>query len=426
MDAGGAQAHRRAAVLAIGDELLAGAHADLNSPRISRELATVGWPVGRVVVVGDNEDQIVQALEALCRDHDVVLVTGGLGPTLDDVTRSAVARAARSPLLEHAAAAQQISAWFAARGREMPGSNLRQALFPKGAEVLPNALGTAPGFTMETTGETAGARLFVLPGPPREMAGMLLGEVLPRLAQCAGDGSGQAAARRDFFMVGLSESAFADAAGDWMERSARPRMGVTAKTSILSVRLTLEPGAGDHGLLEERAVAFQERFERWIFSEQTPDLARVVGEHLLAENTSLALAESCTGGLVAGALTGVPGISRVFREGLVTYSNRSKCERLGVDRELIERHGAVSPEVAAAMAEGCARSSGADIALAVTGIAGPGGGTPDKPVGLIWYGLHRAGETSTAQRRFPARGRQQVREFATQTALALIWRALRA
>jgi nicotinamide-nucleotide amidase len=376
--------------------------------------------VGRVTVVGDCEEDIAKGLGTLSREYDLVVVTGGLGPTLDDLTRAAVSRAVGRPLVEQPAAAQEIRNWFAERGREMPDSNLRQALFPRGAEVLTNARGTAPGFTLKM----ADARLFVLPGPPLEMEGMLMGEVLPRLTEAA-SGAGQGVLpRRDFFLVGLSESAFADAAGEWMERGACPRMGVTAKASILCVRLTLDDGSASEQALELRARDFRERFGRWIFSEETPDLARVVAQRLVESRTSLALAESCTGGLIAAALTGVPGISSVFREGLVTYSNAAKSGRLGVEEELLERHGAVSAEVAAAMAVGCARSSGADLALAVTGIAGPGGGSADKPVGLIHYGLWHRGEADTCERRFPGRGREQVREFATQTALALIWKAL--
>jgi nicotinamide-nucleotide amidase len=405
--------------LAIGDELLAGAHPDLNSPRISRALAEVGWRVYRVAVVGDRVDDITSRVLELCSDHDLVLVSGGLGPTLDDLTREAVARAAGLPLVEHADTVDQIRGWFEDRGREMPASNLRQALFPEGAEVLANKRGTAPGFTLAV----GGTRLFVLPGPPREMEGVLLEEVVPRVR----DDGATPSPRRRFFLTGLSESAFADAAGDWMGREAMPRMGVTAKMAVLCVHLTLDPPATEDAL-EERAAAFRERFGHWIFSESTPDLGQVVGELLLATGTEIALAESCTGGLVAAALTAVPGISRVFREGVVTYSDAAKISRLGVDPEVIDRCGAVSAEVAAAMAKGCARTADVPLGLSVTGIAGPGGGTPEKPVGLIWYGLHlwdqTGGQTRTFERRFPARGRAQVREFATQAALGLLWRVL--
>lgn len=409
-----------ATILAVGDELLAGAHPDLNSPRISRTLAEHGVATREVRIVADDEAAIAAAVREACRARSLVLVTGGLGPTLDDVTRHAIARAAGVELVRSEAAARELAAWFRLRDLEIDEANLRQTLFPAGAEIVPNAAGTAPGFRLLLDG----AWVVSLPGPPREVEVVLEEEVVPWLVRDAL--VGEAPACRRFFLFGLPESRFAGLVGAWMARDARPRMGCSAKGGILTITLRApdaSPEARD--ALQARADAFRERCHAWIFSESTPHLEEVLGRALIEEGIPLAVAESCTGGLVASRLTNVGGISAVFTDGYVTYADEAKTRALGVDPALIEEHGAVSAPVAEAMAAGAARAAGARLALSTTGIAGPGGGTDEKPVGLVWFATFLDGEVRSTSRRFPPRERQWIRALASSTALHLGWRRLR-
>lgn len=411
---------REAAILAIGDELLAGAHPDLNSPFIAARLEELGWRTRRVAVVGDDEEPLAALLEELLESHDLVVTSGGLGPTLDDVTRHAAARAAGVELELVPEALETLRTWWLSRGaEEMPKANERQALIPRGAELLENACGTAPGFRLEHRE----AQLFVLPGPPYELQAMFRAEVLPRLA-ASSDGGSLALGR--FYLFGLSESVFAERVGAWMQRDSNPLMGVSAKGGVLHVSLRARGENAElaRALLVERSAAFREEFGEHLFSEETGELEAVVAERLIEGGFSLAVAESCTGGLICSRLTRIPGISAVLREGLVTYSNASKIERLGVPAELIERCGAVSPEVAQAMARGAAERSGARLAVATTGIAGPDGGSEEKPVGLVYFGLSVDGEAAATERRFPPKERAWIQSLAATTALSLLAAAL--
>lgn len=413
-----------AAVLAIGDELIAGRYHDRNSGAISAVLERLGIEVRRFLVLGDDEAALAEALGELASRHRVVISTGGLGPTLDDVTREAAATAAGRALERHEDVVAWLRGWFAERGRPMPEANERQACFPAGATVLPNRCGTAPGFLLQL----GDCSYFALPGPPAEMQDMLSSEVLPRLSELPDT---LAVADHGFHLVGLGESDFADRAGAWMERSAEPRMGVTSHTGVLSVTLRALAGtpAEARAMLERRRAEFLERFGEHVYSEDgdapaEPDLAVVVGRALIEHGISLVTAESCTGGLLAERLTAVPGISAVYPGGWITYSNAAKRRELGVPAELLERHGAVSGEVAAAMAAGAARESGARLAVALTGVAGPDGGTADKPVGLVWLGLAVDGRVTTRELRLPPVGRAAVRTFAVHAALDAVRRAL--
>lgn len=409
----------RAAVIATGDELVLGRTFDTNSAAVARCLVAAGFEPASFLVLGDDEDALAGALERLARDHDAIVVTGGLGPTLDDVTRHAAARAARVELATDARVLSDLQALFAARGRPFLPANARQALFPRGAEVLGNPHGTAPGFALLL----GGARVFALPGPPREMLPMLEHEVLPRLAPLARGAS----ALRAVHLFGLAESALADALGDAMRRDAEPLVGVTAKDGVLSV--TVRALAADARAAEERAESVARsiagRFAEHVISRDEPDLARLLGAELLARGAKLALAESCTGGLLAGRITSVPGISAVFERGWIVYANEAKVSELGVDPAVLARHGAVSAETAEALALGAARRSGARLALAVTGVAGPGGGTLEKPVGLVWFGVALDGRATATERRFVVRERELVRALAVNAALDLGLRALR-
>jgi nicotinamide-nucleotide amidase len=409
---------RRAACVAVGDELLRGDHPDTNSGAIAARLAELGIEVERAVVVGDDRAALERLLYELAGEFQIVVVTGGIGPTLDDVTREAAAAAAGVPLARDEATLAWLAEGYARRQRPMPASNERQAWFPRGAQIMANQVGTARGFRVWI----GGGMVAVLPGPPHEMRDMLERELVPWLQSTCGSGPGLAVQR--FYLIGLAESAFADRAGEWMERGANPLMGVTAHTGVLAVtlRARAEGSEGARKLLERRAAEVRERFRAEIFSESDPRPAFAVGRALIERGRTIATAESCTGGLVAEMLTEVPGISAVFRCGWITYANPAKVRELGVDPGLLERRGAVSAEVAEALALGAAREGSAEVGLAVTGIAGPGGGTSDKPVGLVWLGLARGGAVTSVEARFPPVDRASIRRFAAHAALDLVRR----
>ena len=411
---------RTVALVATGDELVLGATVDTNSGWLAARLADLGWESERAVVLGDDEDALAALLAELGGLHPLVIVTGGLGPTLDDVTRSAAARAAGVELELVPAVLAGLREWFAGAGRPFAASNERQAWFPRGAEVLPNAHGTAPGFALPV----GAARVFALPGPPREMRPMFEAEVLPRLAALAP--VADACETRTLYLFGLSESAFADLCGAWMARGANPLVGVTASRGVLSVRLRARGATREAAceLADARAAELRARFAEHVFSESEPDPARALGLELVARGIEVTTAESCTGGLVAERLTRLPGVSAVFRSGFVTYADEAKTALLGVAPELLARHGAVSREVAEAMARGAARAAGARAAIAVTGIAGPDGGSARKPVGLVWIATALDGEVESAERRFVVRGRELVRDLAANTACDLLRRRI--
>jgi nicotinamide-nucleotide amidase len=444
-----------AALLAIGDELLEGRYADSNSAEIARALLAQGIEVNSIDVVGDDEQQLAALLQRRMRESRLVLSTGGLGPTLDDLTREAAARALGVALVSDAQAQAQLRARFAQRGLSMPEINLRQAQLPAGASLLHNAWGTAPGFVAEHKG----ALLVCLPGPPTEMRGMLsehLSLVLSRVR-----GRRPALAHAQLHLIGLSESAFAELVGARMERGRNPRLGVTASDGRLTAALVARGAthAEARALLEAERADLRSLLARWIYSEDEPRIECVLARELLSRGLRVATAESCSGGWLAGALCSVPGISAVFREGWVCYDERAKVERLGVAPELIAAHGLVSPQVAAAMASAAARLADADLGISITGLAGPGGGSPEQPVGSVCIGVHvaapaasesaklpavprvspasgtpvgrasalafRAPRVRTLERCFPPGDRDRIRRMAVASALAFAWGELR-
>jgi nicotinamide-nucleotide amidase len=409
----------RAALIAVGDELLSGAQLDRNSSFLARALETLGLAVVSIELVGDDEPLVAAAVERGLARAELVLVAGGLGPTLDDVTRHGIARALGRELEEDAAALGEVRGWFERRGVPMSATNRRQALFPRGARILRNRAGTAPAFRVEL----AGRAVVALPGPPRELEVVWREEVVPWL-QSSGRARSPLAERR-FYLFGLSESVFAERCGEWMERDAEPRMGCTVRDGTLTATLRARSDSAEAlAALERRAAEFRARFGAEIYSESEWDLERVLAAELFERNLSVTAAESCTGGLVLALLTAVPGISRALAQGFVVYADPAKEHALAVPHALLATHGAVSREVAEAMALGAARASGADLALAVTGIAGPEGGSAEKPVGLVWFATALRGVVSSSVRRFPPVEREALRRVAARTALHLGWKRL--
>ncbi|QDV08491.1 Nicotinamide-nucleotide amidohydrolase PncC [Planctomycetes bacterium Poly30] len=409
-------------IVAVGDELLAGAHPDLNSPYLAYRCLEFGRTVRRVIVVGDEEADIAAAVDALARETATVFVSGGLGPTLDDVTRHGVAKALGVELYESEEAWAEVSGWFLRAGRPVLESNRRQALIPVGSERIPNAFGTAPGFRAV---HPSGAVVMVGPGPPKELQGVFDSEMAPWLAAHPPDSKKRA--KRTLHFGDLPESTFADGVGVWMARDANPLVGVTVKEGVLTARCvaTADTETEANRLAEESAAAILALFPDRYLGEEVEGLGSFVGGFLAEKGLSFTVAESCTGGLVAGALTDAPGVSAVFQGSYVTYANERKVEVLGVAQASLDAHGAVSQQVAAEMARGALERSGARLAVSTTGVAGPTGGTEEKPIGLVWFGLalrHASGEIEvrTVDRRWPPLGRERIRSWAKNKALGLL------
>jgi nicotinamide-nucleotide amidase len=409
----------RAFILSTGDELVRGRTPDTNTAEIARALAGEGVSVVGAMLVSDDEDDLTMAIGAAAERAEIVVLSGGLGPTADDCTRGAAARAAGVALERRPEIEEWLRARFARRGMRMPESNLLQADAPAGAEVLPNAHGTAPGFVVAVKG----ARLFALPGPPNEMRAVLADEVLPRIRALAG-GGGRVVRTRTLETFGEREAAVGEAIADLMQRGREPRVGTTAVRGVIKVVIHAEGGADEvRASLDATEAEIRRRLGPVVYGADGETLAGVVARALIAHGTTIATAESCTGGLVAAALTDTPGVSAVFPGGVVTYSNAEKTRLLGVPEELIARVGAVSEEVARAMASGVRSRFGTDLGVALTGIAGPDGGTPEKPVGLVHVALDARGTVQHRRLLLPG-DRALVREIAAKAALDLVRRAL--
>jgi nicotinamide-nucleotide amidase len=411
-----------AAIVAIGSELTTGRTTDTNSSWLQRRLVALGVRCACVLVCPDDVPMMKDALAYASKRARAVIVTGGLGPTDDDLTRRAVAELAGVPLELHPPSLARIEAMFARFGRPMSPTNRRQAELPRGADVLENEWGTAPGFAIDL-GE---ARLFAVPGVPREMKAMWERHLEPGLARLAGVVPGSTV-ERALLTCQIAESALGERTADLVagDPGAEIMWNVNDEQGTINVTFIVrgEPAAA-RARADALVVQARERLGRKICAEGPITLPQRVVELLLAKNRTLAVAESCTGGRISSWLTAVPGVSRSLLEGLVVYSNESKTRRANVPPELIRDHGAVSPEVAQALALGAKATSGADYGIGVTGIAGPDGGSPEKPVGLVWFAVAGPGEkVETVMRRLPG-DRNRIQTLATSTALDLLRLAL--
>jgi competence/damage-inducible protein CinA-like protein len=385
----------RAAILSTGDELTTGRTLDTNANFIADQLIGVGIDVAAIVVVGDYPERIEWAWQMAFEQAEVVLSTGGLGPTADDLTTETVGRLARRRLLLDQSVADRIRKMFEAMGRVMPENNLKQAMFPEGATVIPNALGTAPGFRLEIETAHGPRHGVVLPGVPREMKAMLAQEVLPWLRHVRG---GTDVYRSHVFQTfGISESALDELVAGAVD-PAVARVAFRAAFPQISVRLTVHgPPDQVEARLAGAAAGVRARIAPYCYGEGETTMEAVVGEALRRDGATIAVAESCTGGLIGHRLTDVPGSSAYVLGDVVAYGNAVKTSVLGVRPQTLDACGAVSCEVAEEMAAGVRVLTGATVGLATTGIAGPDGGTPDKPVGTVCLGL------ATAERRYSRR-----------------------
>lgn len=399
----------RAAILSTGDELTTGRIVDSNASWIADKLFEIGIDVTCVITVGDWPDRLEWAWREALGRADVVVSTGGIGPTADDLTSETVARVAGAPLRVHEPSAERIRRFFAAAGREMPENNLKQALMPAGAVVVENGLGTAPGYRLRA----GDPWVVVLPGVPREMKPMMEEQILPWLRSQRGD---DVYVARVFQTFGITESGL-DELVDGLVDEREARVSFRASFPEISVRLVVH-GAPDEAerRLEALAVRVRERLGPHCYGEGAVTMEEVAGRALANRGRTVAVAESCTGGLVGHRLTNVPGSSAWMRGGVVAYANEVKTSLLGVPPSVLDAHGAVSPECAGAMAQGVRERLGADVGLATTGIAGPDGGTAAKPVGTVCIGLATASGTRTS--RYQLWGtRDWVKLLASQVAL---------
>lgn len=411
---------RHAWVISIGTELTLGQTVDTNGAWLAARLAELGIRTLRHVTVADEAEPIRDVLLQAAEAADVVLVSGGLGPTDDDLTRQALAAAVGTPLELHAPSLERLRAFFAARNRVMPERNAMQAMIPRGGRALPNACGTAPGLQIVLHGTPC----YVLPGVPYEMEAMFTSEVVPELRAAA---RGAVLISRRLHVFGPGESEIGQRIADLMQRGRNPEVGTTADVGVVGIRINVAAPAQGAALeqLDAAEAEVRRRLGTAVFGRDDDTLAGVVGRGLAEQKATLATAESCTGGLIGKLITDVPGSSRYYLGGFVCYANETKERFLGVAADDLQRHGAVSGVVARSLAEGAARATGASHALAVTGIAGPTGGTPDKPVGLVFIGVRSPVGTDTHESRF---GHDAQRGFirlrAARTALNLLRLAL--
>ena len=406
----------RAEVISIGTELVGGLTVDTNAAWLAGELAAVGVQTVRHVTVADDRAAIADEVRLASGSADVVVVTGGLGPTDDDVTREAVADAMGVALRRDPGLLETTRAFFRQRNLAWIESNARQADLPDGAEPIANPWGTAPGFRARV----GRALVFCLPGVPREMKKMFAASVLPALKDA---GAAGVVITRALHCFGAGEARMAEQIADLMAPGRAVTVGVTANEGVISVRFIAAAANRDEAeaAIDRDVEDVRRRLGDLVFGAESQTLSSVVGGLLADRGRTVAVAESCTGGLVAKSLTDVSGSSAYFLCGMVTYSNQAKTDLLGVDPQVINANGAVSEEVARAMAIGCRQRSGADFALATTGIAGPTGGSPEKPVGLVYISVADADACEVKRCLFGEhRSRSSIRQLACSTVLNML------
>ncbi|HSG48472.1 MAG TPA: competence/damage-inducible protein A, partial [Longimicrobiales bacterium] len=407
----------RAAVVAVGDELLNGETVDTNAAWLGRRLAALGLPVWYRHTVGDEDDDIRAAVGAAARDADLVVVSGGLGPTGDDRTREAVATLYGRALEPDPRLLEELQSRFRKLGYEtMPEANRSQTLVPRGARVLPNGLGTAPGLLLDEEDTL----VVLLPGVPRELRNLFDEELAPLLSERFGHRLSPVA-HRVLHTTGIAESRLSELVEAALPDDMGPvRVAFLPDLLGVDLRLTASgvPPTEAKAHLDRVEAALSSAVEPWRFESPSGDLAEALATALRARGATLSVAESCTGGLVAERMARIPGVSDVLLGGVVAYANVVKEQVLSVPAAAIRRHGAVSEEVATAMARGVAELCGSDLGIGVTGIAGPGGGTEEKPVGTVWTAVSYGGQVTARHRRFPG-DRAQIQARAAQDALRM-------
>ncbi|PYV91108.1 MAG: competence/damage-inducible protein A [Acidobacteria bacterium] len=409
---------KNAEIIAVGSELLTPNRTDTNSLYLTEQLNSIGIEVEVKTIVGDSENRLEQVLREAIKRSELVITTGGLGPTEDDITKKVVARVIKKQMVLEERILERIRFRFRSRGLEMPANNARQALVPVGARILENPVGTAPGLWIEHEG----CHILVLPGPPRELQVIFEESCMPRLSELSG---GTRLATQVFKVIGLTESRLDEMIAPIYTRYKNPATTILAAAGEIHVHL-IAKGKSDEDakrVLTELADKIEYELGDFVFSRGEESLEQIVGYYLLMRQMTLAVAESCTGGLISQRITSVPGSSSYFLCGVTCYSNASKIELAGIPPLLIEMNGAVSQEVAKGLAEGIRLKTGATIGLGVTGIAGPAGGSVEKPVGLVHIALSLDDTIEHQEHRFGG-DRERIRLWASQAALDMVRRKL--
>jgi nicotinamide-nucleotide amidase len=409
-------------LLTIGDELLLGFTIDTNAAYLARALAAIGVEIVHRATVGDDAERIAGAVREAIERTGAVITTGGLGPTADDRTRPAIAKLFGRELVRDDAIVAQIQQRFwRLNVAQMPATNMVQAMVPVGARVLENRHGTAPALMIE---DEQHRWVIMLPGVPREMRGLTNDTVVPLLRERIG-GAPVAILSRTVRTTGIGESALAERLGDLAKGVDGLPLAFLPGWAGVDLRLTSNALPADAGerALDAAAKKLRDIVGAYVYGEEDVDLAELVLATCRERRLTIATGESCTGGLLGARITAIPGSSDVYRGGIVAYDNSVKTKLLGVSEASLREHGAVSEQVARELAEGCARSLGAAIGIGITGIAGPGGGTPDKPVGTVWIAVAGVGVTRTLGRAYVG-DREEIRLRATQASLDQLRRAL--
>lgn len=414
-------------ILSVGTELLMGQIANTNAQYISKRLPEVGLGVFYHSVVGDNPERLSESLRLALQRADVVITTGGLGPTQDDLTKDTVSDTLHLPMVLHQKSFEQIRAYFEKAGRTVVESNYRQAYFPAGSIVMENGMGTAPGCIIPVPAEAGNCAetpqkfVVMLPGPPKELIPMFDNHVLPFFAKRR-----EHPLRSRFLrVVGVGESLVEEKIIGLVEGQTNPTFATYAKDGIVTIRVTAEDidGNGD-ALLERAQNQICEILGDSVYTTENEDLEMTVFRLLKARGLTVATAESCTGGMLAEQLTEIPGASDVFLMSAVTYANAAKMNILGVKEETLAAHTAVSAAVAKEMAEGLRKISGADVCVSITGLAGPGGGTKEIPVGTVFIGVKYGETVSVSEHHFTSGNRNRVRTLSVIYALDRVRRAI--
>ena len=407
-----------AEILAVGTELLMGQIANTNAQYISQRLNSIGINVYYHSVVGDNPTRLKAVLELALSRSDIVIITGGLGPTQDDLTKETVAEILGDKLILHDESLQKIEDYFKRLNRPMVKNNIKQAYLPESCTIIKNNNGTAPGCIMEKENKT----VVMLPGPPKEMRPMLDDTVIPHFEEK----SLEKIVSKYLRVFGVGESLLEEKIIHLIENQSNVTIATYAKEGEVTVRITTKSDNEAEALKELSDVENEivEILGDSVYSDEDKELYQVVAEMLIKKQVTIAFAESCTGGLISSVITDVPGVSAVFDRAVVTYSNKSKVESLGVKQETLDKFGAVSRETAVEMAEGIKNSAGTDLGLSVTGIAGPDGGTKEKPVGLVYIAL--ASKNGTQCTELTLRGnRTKIRNYATLNSFDMTRRLLK-
>ncbi len=407
----------KAEIIAVGTEILLGDILNTNAQYLALQLAELGIDVHYQTVVGDNPQRLENTIFHAFSRANIIITTGGLGPTEDDLTKETGAKYFEEELVLDERALKRMESYFYKTGRTMTENNRKQAFVPKNGKVLYNDNGTAPGIIIEKNNKI----LIMLPGPPKETVPMFEQQVKPYLAQK----QEYTFISRVLRIAGVGESIMETMVKDLIDSQTNPTIAPYAKDSESILRITAKAKSEQEAekMIAPVAEEIYRRFGHDVYGEGETNMQTVVAELLIQKQKTIATAESCTGGAIASALVEYPGISSVFLDGCVTYSNASKQKRLDVKAETLQKYGAVSPETAKEMAEGAVRRTGSELALAVSGIAGPEGGTEEKPVGLVYIGCCYRGKTITKRYLFKG-NRQKVREQTTQYALTAAWRML--